>query len=323
MAHKTLGIIVPVYNTEVKYLEACLDSLNQDDCDYAVVVVDDGSSECTGAWCNSFCEAHSDKYLYVRRDNGGQNAARLTGVGVLSCDYVTFVDSDDGLVPGAIGLINKTLKRYKPDLLVAGFSDRIAASPNMEETSHQACWLSRQDILAERSSLWGVVFRHSMVETVGLATGFHIGEDFASLFDLASRCESILGIDSKLYRYTVRPTSITQSDNYPYALEIIGAFDYLLDKDCSDAFMPELEWQAIKHLLFWEPLRLIRTHQASRRNKQILSEYMNMHFPKWKRNPYYLLERNKFGADFHLLVEGHWRLYSELWHAKRKLRELR
>ncbi len=324
--HKTLGIVVPVYNTEVEYLAACLESLNQDDDDYIVAIVDDGSCTDTAAWCNSFSEAHPDKYLYVRRENGGQNAARFTGVEVLSCDYVSFVDSDDRLAPGAIRLINETLIAENPDLLIFGFTEGLCSAVGAEDENsprNKVRSLLKKELLSEKSSLWGAVFRRSMVEKEGLANGFHIGEDFASFFNLASRCENIVGFDVGLYLYSVRPTSITQNNSYPYALEIVKAFDYLLSKGCKDSFMVELEWQAIKHLLFWEPLRLIRTHQATKDSRRFLSEYMIEHFPKWRSNPYYLCKRSSFGADFHLLVAGRWSLYEWLWRTKMKLKELR
>ncbi len=319
MSRSLLGIVVPVYNTEKNYLLPCLSSLAAGEA--PVVVVDDGSDELTAALCEDFCAKRPGHFTYVRQSNEGQNSARITGTGLLRTKYVMFVDSDDRLTEHAIPLLIRLLESYSPDMLTFGFIEAGQSTDRGNwEQNPVVREVDKKKMMAERASLWGAVFKRADVVRIGLATGFHVGEDFASAFALAALCERIASIDLPLYLYAVRPSSVTQDARYPYALEVVRAFDYLMDKNLDREYMPELEWQAIKHLRFWEPLRLIRSHQATRARKSFLDSYMSDHFPGWQENPYYVREAGDFGPDFHLLVRGHWKLYEALWKAKAMLR---
>ncbi len=53
-----ISVIVPVYNVE-KYLRRCIDSiLNQTFTDFELILVDDGSTDSSGAICDEYA-AHS------------------------------------------------------------------------------------------------------------------------------------------------------------------------------------------------------------------------------------------------------------------------
>ena len=89
-----LSVIVPVYNTE-KYLRECIDSiLGQTFTDFELILVDDGSTDSSGAICDEY--AQMDERIHViHQKNGGITVARKSGVRHATGEYVTFVDSDD------------------------------------------------------------------------------------------------------------------------------------------------------------------------------------------------------------------------------------
>ncbi len=76
---KRLSVIVPVYNVE-QYLERCVDSiLNQTVKDLEIILVDDGSTDGSGA----MCDAYAEKYGNVRvhhKPNGGLTTAWKAGL---------------------------------------------------------------------------------------------------------------------------------------------------------------------------------------------------------------------------------------------------
>lgn len=94
-----LAVIVPVYKVE-PYLRQCVDSiLSQSYQDLKVILVDDGSPDSCGAICDEYAEQDS-RVLTLHKANGGQSSARnlaLQHIG--DCRFVTFLDSDDWLVP--------------------------------------------------------------------------------------------------------------------------------------------------------------------------------------------------------------------------------
>ena len=94
-----LAVIVPVYKVE-PYLRQCVDSiLSQSYQDLKVILVDDGSPDSCGAICGEYAEQDS-RVLTLHKANGGQSSARnLALQHIDDCPFVTFLDSDDWLVP--------------------------------------------------------------------------------------------------------------------------------------------------------------------------------------------------------------------------------
>ena len=73
-----LSIIVPVYNAE-DYLCKCLDSLlAQDFSDYEVILVDDGSTDGSGAICDKYA-SETPLFRCIHKANGGHTSARKSG----------------------------------------------------------------------------------------------------------------------------------------------------------------------------------------------------------------------------------------------------
>lgn len=88
------SVIIPVYNAE-KTLRRCVDSLlNQNYGDMELILVNDGSSDGSGAICEEF-RTRDDRVVYIDKPNGGVSTARNAGLDAASGRYVLFVDSDD------------------------------------------------------------------------------------------------------------------------------------------------------------------------------------------------------------------------------------
>lgn len=89
-----ISVIIPVYNVE-KYLHECVDSvLAQSYQNFEIILVDDGSSDCSPAICDAYAEK-DHRILVIHKENGGQSDARNCGIGHASGDYLVFMDSDD------------------------------------------------------------------------------------------------------------------------------------------------------------------------------------------------------------------------------------
>ena len=93
-----ISIIVPVYNTE-EYLRECFDSIiAQTYSQFEVIVVDDGSSDGSGAICDEYANKDS-RFRVIHQINQGVSMARNAALEVVTGDYVGFVDSDDTFLP--------------------------------------------------------------------------------------------------------------------------------------------------------------------------------------------------------------------------------
>ena len=91
-----ISVIVPVYKAE-NYLHRCVDSLlAQTFQDFEILLVDDGSPDCSGEICDEY--ARKDKRVRVfHTPNQGVVAARAYGAKFSTGEWLTFVDSDDTL----------------------------------------------------------------------------------------------------------------------------------------------------------------------------------------------------------------------------------
>ena len=91
---KSIGVVIPVYNTE-NYLVKCVESvLNQNYEALQVVLVDDGSTDRCGKICDDFAQRDS-RVKVIHQVNKGKIESRYIGAFNAKTDYITFVDSDD------------------------------------------------------------------------------------------------------------------------------------------------------------------------------------------------------------------------------------
>lgn len=90
-----VSIIVPVYNTERTLLEKCVQSLlTQTYKNLEIIIIDDGSNECTANLCNEI-GLLDVRIKVVHKQNGGLSSARNAGLDIAKGDFISFVDSDD------------------------------------------------------------------------------------------------------------------------------------------------------------------------------------------------------------------------------------
>ena len=119
-----LSIIVPIYNV-APYLRKCVDSLlAQDISDYEIILVDDGSTDDSGAIADELVYAFRLsplasrlKMRVIHQANAGLSAARNSGITVAQGDYILFVDSDDYLQPNTLGALLEQADRDNLDVL--------------------------------------------------------------------------------------------------------------------------------------------------------------------------------------------------------------
>lgn len=91
---RLVSIIVPVFNVE-KYIETCVKSiLQQTYTKFELILIDDGSTDCSGDICNHLGE-EDNRIKVIHQSNKGVSAARNVGIEVSRGEYICFIDSDD------------------------------------------------------------------------------------------------------------------------------------------------------------------------------------------------------------------------------------
>ena len=114
-----ISVIIPVYNTE-QYLNRCIDSiLTQSFNDFELLLIDDGSTDGSGAICDLYAEKDSRVRVF-HKENGGVSSARNLGLDNAKGEWIYFVDSDDELLhDGLLTLANCVSDEV--DIVMGGF----------------------------------------------------------------------------------------------------------------------------------------------------------------------------------------------------------
>lgn len=216
------SVIVPVYNSQ-RFLKECLDSVvNQSFRNYEIILVDDGSTDTSGAICDGYEKKH-DNISVIHKDNQGQIAARIDGVKEAIGEYIVFADSDDTIEPNALEVINSKIEQYHPDGVVYEIS-RISAHGLIKQRSGKNF---EEYLIADRAALYGIIlsdssqcsmcrkaFKRKLFKTSGFEKLYDLryGEDFYQTMDLFANASSVLFIPDDLYNYRKNPESIVHRE---------------------------------------------------------------------------------------------------------------
>ncbi|MFI6125121.1 CDP-glycerol glycerophosphotransferase family protein [Streptomyces sp. NPDC051064] len=214
-----LTVVVPLFNVE-EYLGACLDSLaGQTMADLEVVMVDDGSTDGSADVALRFARQDS-RFRLIRQKNAGLGAARNAGAGQAhpDADFLTFVDSDDVVPPGAFARMLGELDASGSDF-ATGNVLRLRANGVLEqspmfrrpmEKARRATHVTRDWILLGDRIACNKVFRRSFWDQHGFAfpTGV-LYEDIAVVLPAHFLARSVDVVEEPVYHWRDRDGSIT------------------------------------------------------------------------------------------------------------------
>lgn len=100
-----LSIIIPIYNRE-QTLKRCLSSVQSMYLkDIEVLMIDDGSSDNSSTICKEF-SIIDERFHYYYKKNGGVSSARNYGIHIAQGEWITFIDSDDWVLPNHFSFLN-------------------------------------------------------------------------------------------------------------------------------------------------------------------------------------------------------------------------
>ena len=214
------SVIVPVYNVK-DYLHECVDSiLAQTFTDFELILVDDGSTDGSGAICDAYAQQDA-RVQVVHKENGGQSTARNCGVNKAQGQFVVFLDSDDFLaMPKFLEDVQAKVtektqvvlfrykKYYRPDKQDdCGISLANIRFENKGELFYE---LVKRD--AFFCSCWSKCVSLNLLRTNNIRFDEHLMcEDMDWYYSLLQYAEHFVVIDQAYICYRQRENSVTSS----------------------------------------------------------------------------------------------------------------
>ena len=233
-----LSIIIPVYKAE-KYINRCMESiLMQRVDDMEIILVDDGSPDCSGELCDKWA-LKDTRIRVVHKQNGGPGSARNMALDIAKGTYVTFIDSDDAIADNTFLPITRYLAEhqnvdileYSAHLYIGSpkerkltFSETILDISGQE--AKQSLWLDNK--LYAHCYSCNKVFHRSLFDGIRYSETVHLGEDIRLISQILKKARFYATIDTGMYLYYFNGESI--SGSLKYADELLSSHIYAVEQ---------------------------------------------------------------------------------------------
>lgn len=248
-----VSIIIPVYNVEPYLVEALESVRNQTYRNFEAIMVDDGSTDRSGAICDEYAAADT-RFRVIHQENGGLSAARNAGMDVMRGDMIAFLDSDDALMPPFIERLVEAMLGAGADLAVCRYTDHRTTGNLIQSRRGQtfpplaAGTYGRIDALRAlvddtlNLSVWNKLYRRKLWDGLRFPVG-HVCEDLDNIVWIFDHCETVAVVDESLYLYRLqRPESITGTRSAQHIEDTLSAqsrFDTFIASHTPEVFDEE------------------------------------------------------------------------------------
>lgn len=216
MEGELISVIVPIYNVE-RYLSRCLESIvGQSYKNLDVLLLDDGSTDESG----SIADYYANSYDFIRvihKKNEGIGVTRNLGIRESQGNYVIFVDSDDYIDEKMIETLYLIACNYSCDLVCCN-KYRVFEKNNKGKETNQNLdtlrFFTQEEALGEflLTNYIDVVFWNKLIKKnlfIGVTCPDHIYEDVSVIYKIIMNATKIANINTPLYYYCQRESSIT------------------------------------------------------------------------------------------------------------------
>ena len=306
-----ISFIIPVYNCKA-FLPDCVSSIRSVGLpDYEIFLIDDGSTDGSGALCDEFAKLYSEVRV-IHQANSGVSAARNRGLRESAGNLVLFMDADDSIVPELLSAVLSDPRCLQTDLTIFGLSfdyykngkcyrqdplfyptDVVLSRKNWGESFLE---------LFERNSLspvWNKVYKKDFLIKNSLLfnEGMFLYEDLEFVLRYMQHCDKIWNVPKAIYHYR----QSEDEGNAKRRLKLLDSIPVFLNPielalrnlpECVSKISKTTVLQQLHLFLAREKISVsdIRTIQ------QICWEYQ-----KWSKNRLLPVQQNKFQK---LLLEG-------------------
>lgn len=232
-----ISIITPTYNTPKKYLEEMIESvLKQTYKNFELCIADDASTSKDTIETLKKYENHPNIKITYRNENGHISEASNSALGLVTGEYLVFLDHDDMLSPNALYEMVRKLNENRELKLIYSDEDKIDESNNRFDPHFKSGW--NPDLFYSQNYICHLtLLKTNIVKDIG---GFRKGYEGSQDYDLLLRYidqinyNEIDRIEKILYHWRAikGSTALKNSEkNYTHDAGLKALKDYFSKKD--------------------------------------------------------------------------------------------
>ena len=215
-----ISIIVPVYNPQVVYLAAAIDSvIDQSYDNWELCLADDRSPNPeVKATLEQYSKKDTRIKVIFREQNGHISANSNSALSLATGDYLLFMDHDDLLTANCLFEIVRHINAHPADQLIYSDEDKVDDKGELSFPHFKPDW-APDNLLSRNYMGHVVVMRKDLMDQLkGFRIGFEGSQDHDLLLRATELTTHIGHIPKVLYHWRIHELSVANNtDAKPYA----------------------------------------------------------------------------------------------------------
>lgn len=208
-----ISCIVPIYNSE-EYLQRCIESiLAQDYPNIELILIDDGSTDSSSRICDQYAAQYKSIIVYHKR-NEGASLARKYGLDRATGDFVSFIDSDDWILPQYLSTLYQMISQYDVKISACGVHRvKPEESTKLSKECYESQLLSFDELMPRffKYEFWGFpgkLYYRSVFNNITFPKET-LSEDYVVMFLVFNQEKRMALTNAPLYYYEYHKESLS------------------------------------------------------------------------------------------------------------------
>lgn len=228
-------IIVTVFNKD-KTLKRCLTSiLNSSFNDFEILIINDGSTDNSAKIMEQYSKEFK-KIIVYNQSNKGVGFTKKLGIQLAKGKYIIFVDADDTINPNLLFILNKEIKKHKPDIIKFNINEINSSKDKNRYISKKNIFKNGKEALYEWSNInirYGLFpmycIKNSLLKkSLPCFLELSYYEDVANIPKIIYFANKIIALDYVGYNYYRSTTKLTQSQKIMKSTNFKLAYNNLI-----------------------------------------------------------------------------------------------
>lgn len=266
-----ISVVIPCYNGS-RYIEKCVKSLMaQSYTNLEIIIVNDGSTDDTEEKVAAFLD--DPRIKYIKQENGGEAAARNTGIKASEGEFLGFVDIDDYVEPEMYSKLYAAIKENDADVAACNYN-QIYHDETIKQnysTMSGECFDIQEDVLSywvkvcatarPNNYVWTRLYKRKLIIDSGVMfEQFIHSADTLFNFKLLPFVNKCVIVNEGLYNYVQHPGSgihtvaIKRNIAELYADTFQALADYYKNFDKFKCVLPIHAYTRLKNVFFYSRL---------------------------------------------------------------------